>query len=126
MWLIGRLPFGRLTAALLVLLAGLPLAVLAGPQDSQGPSDNIAGPQISVRKPPIHTAPIQVDVNLVLLNVTITDPYDRVVTGLDRDNFRVFEEKVEQLIVSFSTEDTPISVGIIFHSSGSLSGKINI
>ncbi len=124
MWLTGWLQFGRLTAALLVLLAGLPLAVVAGPQDSQGPSDNIAGPQISVRKPPIHTTPIQVDVNLVLLNVTITDPYDRVVTGLERDNFRVFDEKAEQQIVSFSTEDTPISVGLIFDSSGSLQRKV--
>ena len=124
MWLTGWLQFGRLTAALLVLLAGLPLAVVAGPQDSQGPSDNRAGPQISVRKPPIHATPIQVDVNLVLLNVTVTDPYDRVVTGLERDNFRVFDEKAEQQIVSFSTEDTPISVGLIFDSSGSMSDKI--
>src|SRR5207245_5110849 len=39
-------------------------------------------------------------------------------------NFRVFDGKVEQEIVSFSAEDTPISVGLIFDSSGSMSDKI--
>ncbi|HEV2494915.1 MAG TPA: VWA domain-containing protein [Terriglobia bacterium] len=121
MWLIGRLRFGGLTAALLVLIAGLQRAVIARPQ---GSSNQEAGSEISVRKPPIHTAPIQVDVNLVLLNVTVTDLYERVITGLDRDNFRVFDEKVEQEVVSFSTEDTPVSVGVIFDSSGSMAAKI--
>jgi hypothetical protein len=61
---------------------------------------------------------------MVLLNVMVTDEYERVVTGLNSDNFRVFDDKVEQQIVSFSTQDTPISVGLIFDSSGSMSDKI--
>jgi len=61
---------------------------------------------------------------MVLLNVTVTDDYERVVTGLDSSNFLVFDDKVEQQIVSFSTEDTPTSVGLIFDSSGSMSDKI--
>ncbi|HLY59176.1 MAG TPA: VWA domain-containing protein [Terriglobia bacterium] len=77
-----------------------------------------------VRKSPLHVAPIQVDVNMVLLNVTVTDPWDRMVTGLEPGNFEVFDEKVEQHIASFSSEDMPISVGLIFDSSGSMSGKI--
>jgi Ca-activated chloride channel homolog len=80
--------------------------------------------QITVRQPPIHTAPIQVDVNMVVVNVTVTDPYDRIVTGLDRENFQVYDDKVEQKIAAFSTEDAPISVGLIFDSSGSMSDKI--
>jgi len=44
-------------------------------------------------------------------------PYDRIVTGLDEENFQVFDEKVEQKIVAFSTEDAPISVGLIFDSA---------
>ena len=39
---------------------------------------------------------LHVDVDLALVNVTVTDPYDRVVTGLEPDNFRVFEDNVEQ------------------------------
>jgi Ca-activated chloride channel family protein len=63
-------------------------------------------------------------VNLVVVNVTVTDPYDRIVTGLDEENCQVFDEKVEQKIVAFSTEDAPISVGLIFDSSGSMGDKI--
>jgi Ca-activated chloride channel family protein len=80
--------------------------------------------RVMVRTPPIHVAPLQVDVNLVVVNVTVTDPYDRIVTGLDQDNFQVYDEKVEQKIVAFSTEDAPISVGLIFDCSGSMGDKI--
>ncbi len=79
---------------------------------------------VTVSNNPIHTTPIKVDVNMVLVNVTVTDPYDRIVTGLDQANFQVYDDKVEQKIASFSTEDAPISVGMIFDSSGSMSDKI--
>lgn len=82
------------------------------------------GAQITISKHPIHTTPIQVDVNMVVVNITVTDPYDRIVTGLEENNFEVFDEKVGQKIVAFSTEDAPISVGMIFDSSGSMSDKI--
>ena len=80
--------------------------------------------QITVKTAPIHTTPIQVDVNMVVVNVTVTDPYDRIVTGLDQSNFQVYDDKVEQKIETFSTEDAPISVGLIFDTSGSMSDKI--
>jgi Ca-activated chloride channel homolog len=67
---------------------------------------------------------IHVDVDLALVNVTVTDPYDRPVTGLDPSNFRVFENNVEQEVLTFSIEDTPISVGVIFDNSGSMADKI--
>ena len=57
---------------------------------------------------------IHVDVDLALVNVTFTDPYDRPVTGLDSSSFRVFENNVEQEVVTSSSEDIPVSVGIIF------------
>jgi len=65
------------------------------------------------------------DVDLALVNVTVTDPYNRLVTGLDPDNFRVYEDNVEQEITSFSSEDVPISIGVIFDVSGSMGNKIN-
>jgi len=89
------------------------------------PSPSEAQPsRITVRKPDVHVAPFLVDVNMVVVNVTVTDPFDRIVTGLEQSNFQVYDEKVAQKIESFSTEDAPISVGLIFDSSGSMSDKI--
>jgi Ca-activated chloride channel family protein len=67
---------------------------------------------------------IRLDVDLALLNVTVTDPYNRLVTGLEPDNFRVFEDNIEQEVVTFSAEDVPISIGVIFDFSGSMSNKV--
>src|ERR1700674_1141356 len=67
---------------------------------------------------------LHMDVDLALVNVTVTDPYNRLVTGLDPDNFRVFEDNVEQEVVTFSSEDVPISIGVIFDLSGSMANKI--
>ena len=67
---------------------------------------------------------LRVDVDMALVNVTVTDPYNRLVTGLDPDNFRVYEDNVEQEIVTFSSEDVPISIGVIFDFSGSMSNKV--
>ncbi len=71
-----------------------------------------------------HTKPYKVDVDLVLVPVTITDPMNRLVTGLEKDNFEVFEGKESQQIRHFSNEDAPISLGVIFDVSGSMSDKI--
>src|SRR5579859_8299057 len=113
-----------LTVAMAGLLSALTLRIPADEKGAPPTAPEKTTTQITVRKPPIHTAPIQVDVNMVIVNVTVTDPYDRIVTGLDQDNFQVYDDKVEQKIASFSTEDAPISVGLIFDSSGSMSDKI--
>ena len=60
------------------------------------------------------------DTTLVLIPVTVTDPLNRFVTGLEKENFRVFEDKIEQQIAQFSSEDAPLSVGIVFDCSGSM------
>jgi Ca-activated chloride channel homolog len=72
-------------------------------------------------KPPVG---LHMDVDLALINVTVTDPYNRLVTGLDPDNFRVYEDNIEQEVVTFSSEDVPISIGVIFDFSGSMANKI--
>jgi Ca-activated chloride channel family protein len=59
-----------------------------------------------------------------MVPVTITDNLNRPVTGLDRDNFQVFENKQPQEIKNFSSEDTPVSIGIIMDVSGSMSNKL--
>ncbi len=67
---------------------------------------------------------LHTDVDVALVNVTVTDPYNRLVTGLEPDNFRVFEDNTEQEVLTFSSEDVPISIGVIFDLSGSMSNKI--
>ncbi|MBZ5545739.1 MAG: VWA domain-containing protein, partial [Acidobacteriia bacterium] len=121
----GALRLGGGIAAVLVCLLLLPAAPTpAGDESTPTPSAKKESPQVTVRQGAIHPAPIQVDVNMVVVNVTVTDPYDRIVTGLDQTNFQVYDEKVEQQITAFSTEDAPISVGLIFDSSGSMGEKI--
>jgi Ca-activated chloride channel homolog len=72
-----------------------------------------------------HVRPLKVDVDLVLVPVTITDPLNRLVTGLDKENFQLFEGNSAQEIRSFSSEDAPVSLGVIFDSSGSMSSKMD-
>jgi len=67
---------------------------------------------------------IRVDTTLVQINVTVTDPLNRFVTGLEKEHFKLFEEKVEQTIVQFSSEDAPLSIGLVFDTSGSMGSKL--
>jgi Ca-activated chloride channel family protein len=69
--------------------------------------------------------PLKVDVDLVLVPVTITDPLNRLVTGLEKENFQLFEGNAAQEIRTFSAEDAPVSLGVIFDSSGSMSSKMD-
>jgi Ca-activated chloride channel family protein len=69
--------------------------------------------------------PLKVDVDLVLVPVTITDPMNRLVTGLEKENFQLFEGSSAQEIRTFSSEDAPVSLGVIFDSSGSMSSKMD-
>ncbi len=96
--------------------AGEPEAVPQGAKDDV--KKNTPGEKLQPRQG------LKLDVDLALVNVTVTDPYNRLVTGLDPDNFRVYEDNVEQEVVTFSSEDVPISIGVIFDMSGSMSNKI--
>ena len=72
-----------------------------------------------------HLPEIRKNVNLVSVNVTVTDPYGRLVTGLSQDNFQVYEDGREQEIMRFEEDDVPISIGVIFDVSGSMAEKIS-
>jgi Ca-activated chloride channel family protein len=63
-----------------------------------------------------------VNSDLINLTVTVTDNYGRYVSGLDKKAFKVFDDKDEQQIAYFSDDDAPVSVGVIFDISGSMSG----
>src|SRR5579884_707921 len=123
----------RLLFQLAILLS---FAVLAGvcafAQDSDVQDIHLA-PRVEAPKPEpdalekslgLRSPMIRSKVDLVLVPVTVTDPMNRLVTGLDKENFQVFEGKEQQEVRNFSSEDAPVSLGIIFDMSGSMSSKI--
>jgi Ca-activated chloride channel homolog len=59
-----------------------------------------------------------------LVPVTVTDEKQRLVIGLEKDNFSVYDQYEPQAIRHVSTEDAPISLGILFDTSSSMYGKI--
>ena len=67
---------------------------------------------------------LKVDVELVTVDVSVTDEEGRHVTGLGQQYFRLWEDKIEQKIEYFALEDTPITVGIIFDVSASMSPSL--
>jgi Ca-activated chloride channel homolog len=120
----------RLVACL--VLVAFPIAAAAQDPSNEPTSERVPPPpklvDTSHDTPAVKIVPgkvIRTDVDLALVNVTVTDPYNRLVTGLEQDNFRVSEDGTEQEIVSFSSEDVPISIGVIFDFSGSMSNKVD-
>lgn len=124
-------------ALVLVLLSGIairgraqenPLGEVhtAAPPPPVVPKDArplITGSDVAAKAASIPGAAIRVDVNLVLVPFTVTDPMDRLVTGLEKENFEVYDSNNLQTIKSFATQDAPISIGIIFDLSGSMQSK---
>src|SRR5262245_64605210 len=68
---------------------------------------------------------LKIDIDLVMVNVTVTDDANRFVSDLKPENFQLFEDKVEQKIRYFSNEVAPVSLGIIFDVSHSMEKKID-
>jgi len=66
---------------------------------------------------------INLDVRLVLATVTVTDSHNRFVQGLQKKDFQIWEDKIEQTPVTFSSETTPVTLGIILDKSGSMGGR---
>jgi len=90
----------------------------SAPGQAQAPAQQKKGEEIKEGERIIERTEV------VDLTVTVTDHYDRLVTGLDRQHFEVFEDKVKQNIEYFKDADAPVSVGIIFDVSGSMKGKL--
>lgn len=72
-----------------------------------------------------HSEVIRKNVDLVLVPVTITDNVNRLAVGLDKKNFELLENKKPQEISHFSSDDAPLSIGIILDTSGSMAEKID-
>jgi len=85
-----------------------------------------SSPTVKSSSPQKELSPsLKVDVDLVLVPVTVTDDSHRMVLGLDKENFQIFENKQSQPLQTFSRTDMPISIGLIFDTSGSMSTKID-
>jgi len=107
--------------AILCLFLTAALPGIAGDSNSDdGPRLLDSVRQLPVREPGMD---LRVDVNLTLVPVTVLDTMGRNVTGLDRDNFQVFDGQQQVPIVSFSRQDQPISVGLVFDCSRSMADK---
>jgi Ca-activated chloride channel family protein len=66
---------------------------------------------------------LRMEAKLVLVPMTVTDPMNRLVTGLEAPNFQIYDENIGQTIKTFSTEDAPVTIGIVFDLSGSMTSK---
>ncbi len=132
-WRIRRTGRSKLTTLALsaigiIVLLLLAAAMAPGQNTAQNKNKLLPPPGKDDTKPVLKTQrerPIQVDVNMVLVNVTVTDPMNRLVTGLERENFKIYEDKDEQKVAHFSSEDVPISLGMVFDASGSMSNKLD-
>jgi Ca-activated chloride channel family protein len=105
-----------------VVLVAFALIAATAFGQSEGPVQPSKPPATPQKKP---GEGIKIDVNLALVSVTVTDPLNRLVTGLEKENFRVYEDGTEQEIVTLSSEDVPVSIGLIFDMSGSMSDKVD-
>jgi len=110
-----------ITSAAVCILIALPVLMAAYAVQSQKSQDAAAEKAKASPQNPT----LKVDVDLVLVNATVTDPQNRYVTGLEKEHFQIWEDKLEQKIEYFSAEDVPISLGVIFDVSGSMKDKIS-
>ncbi len=82
-------------------------------------------PEQTVNQPVLEddvNSPVKIKTDLVTLTLTVTDLYGRYVSGLKKEAFTIFDEKEEQDITFFSDADAPVSIGILFDVSDSMSG----
>jgi len=78
--------------------------------------------EVAEAKLPPHN--LRVDTNLVLIPVSVCDATNHPVTGLEKEHFRVFDDKVEQTVTHFAMDDESVAVGIILDISGSMGPKM--
>lgn len=103
----------------------LALLLLAGPSFAQIPVQNVPPPP-----PPDQDTSkgqtgsrIKLNVSLVVLHTTVLDDRGKFVEGLTQDNFRIYEDKVEQKLSLYKREDIPVSMGLVIDNSGSMRDK---
>ena len=104
-WLLGNIPCSVQAQDAAVSIAPRSQPIAAGSANRTDSQFNVTGA-------------------LVLVPVLVTDSQDHFVTGLDKQDFKIFEDKIEQPITHFASEDVPMTVGLVFDSSGSMGVKL--
>jgi len=114
-------------AAVVIATGGVVLhpAFPAERGSSDPPRVSIAPRSVAPRKGAAPHSNLRVDVRMILVPVTVTDPFARPVMDLPADSFHLFENNVEQKIVSLFREEGPVSVGFIFDSSSSMHKRMD-
>ncbi len=138
----GSLRLFRRKACYFALLTALMVARCVAQEDQlnkihiQPPTSAVPAPTAAPKgaEAPAATGPnalkirpgsfIRMNVDLVLIPVTVTDPMNRLVTGLEKEDFQIYENNKDQKIRTFAAEDAPVSIGIIFDLSGSMTSKL--
>ena len=131
---LGPTVFGFLIPAFLALPFLAPVSHSQAPDPPSAETKTAIDPPPSevnsahVSNPPqkieIGRNALRLDVNLVVVPVTVTDAMNHAVTGLGKDDFELYEGDKKQEIQYFSEEDGPISVGLILDLSKSMANKI--
>jgi VWFA-related protein len=108
-----------------ILLSSLGIVVCGGQAPSTSGGANRAAE--APASPAVYRSntTISVDSSLVLIPVTVTDGSGRVVSGLEKEHFTLFENAAPQQITHFATEDAPVSIGIVFDASDSMAPKLH-
>ncbi|HLN03784.1 MAG TPA: VWA domain-containing protein [Bryobacteraceae bacterium] len=106
----------RIAVSLLAFLA----SALVAADSSQ---NTVARRRPSAAVPDAGGPDFKANSTVVLVNVTITDARGRPITGLQKENFQIFEEKAEQAVRYFSAEESPVSAGLVLDFSHSMTSK---
>jgi Ca-activated chloride channel homolog len=113
--------------AILLCFAGLAVFLLSPAARAQNPPPVLAPssppPPPGYKPPEVHGNQIRIGTELVVLHVTVADERGQFVADLNEGNFKVFEQNVEQKISFFSSEDIPVTMGLVIDNSGSMREK---
>ena len=118
----------RVLCALLLSVVAAATIAWARPQVADDGSQQPPPPP-GAQQPPAGTTDskggyaIQSNVALVVLHASVFNDRGIFVTGLTGDDFKVYEDKVEQKLSTFKQEDVPVSVGLVIDNSGSMRDK---
>ncbi len=118
---IGRKAFPLCVLTVMLACPLLAQEVNLEPRSAPAATNGPQGDQLS-----LHMAPLRVNVDLVLVPVTVTDQMNRPALGLSKDDFTLLEGDTARDIRYFSAEDSPVSIGILLDVSRSMTDKIEL